>query len=147
MKFPFVKTLILTLTLSLLPFGVMAGSDIVIIVNAKSPVKSIKVSELEDFFTKKIRHWSNGDTVRFFDHRDDNEGRKLFLKKFINKTPREIDLYWIGEKIYTGNIAPIKVTSDSMMTSMVSRFPGGIGYVSKNYKLPKTVKSIEVKKD
>ena len=125
----------------------MARSDIVIIVNGKSPVKSIKASELEDFFTKKIRHWSNGDTVRFFDHRDDNESRNIFLKKFINKTSREIDLYWIGEKIYTGNIAPIKVSSDPMMASMVSRFPGGIGYVSKNYKLPKTVKSIEVKKD
>lgn len=135
------------LTLSLLPIGVMAAADIVVIVNEKNPVTTLKISELEDFFMKRNRLWSNGDAVRFFDHRDENENRKIFLKKFVKKTSREVELYWIGEKIYTGNIAPIQITSDSMMSSMVSRFPGGIGYVSSKYKLPKNVKSIEIKKD
>lgn len=135
------------LALLLLPISVMAASDIVVIVNEKNPVKSLKISELEDFFMKRNRQWPNGDAVRFFDHRDENENRKIFLKKFVKKTSREVELYWIGEKIYTGNIAPIQITSDSMMTSMVSRFPGGIGYVSSKYKLPKNVKSIEIKKD
>lgn len=131
----------------LLSVSVMAASDIVVIVNAKNPVTSIKNSELEDYFMKRTRNWGNGDTVRFFDYRDENANRKVFLKKFVQKTSREVELYWIGEKIYTGNIAPIQITSDSMMTSMVSRFPGGIGYVSSKYKIPKTVKIIEIKKD
>lgn len=134
----------LTLLLSL---HAMAASDIVVIVNEKNPVSSIKSSELVDFFMKRTRNWSNGDTVRFFDYRDENVNRKVFLKKFVQKTSREVELYWIGEKIYTGNIAPIQITSDSMMTSMVSRFPGGIGYVSNKYKIPKNVKIIEIKKD
>lgn len=134
----------LTLLLSL---HAMAASDIVVIVNEKNPVSSIKSSELVDFFMKRTRNWSNGDTVRFFDYRDENVNRKVFLKKFVQKTSREVELYWIGEKIYTGNIAPIQITSDSMMTSMVSRFPGGIGYVSSKYKIPKNVKIIEIKKD
>lgn len=125
----------------------MAANDIAVIVNEKNPVTSIKISELEDFFMKRSRLWPNADTVRFFDHRDENENRKIFLKKFVKKTSREVELFWIGEKIYTGNIAPIQVTSDSMMAAMVSRFPGGIGYVSKKYKLPKTVKPLEIKKD
>lgn len=135
------------LTLSLLPTGAMAAGNIVVIVNGKNPVTTLKISELEDFFMKRNRLWSNGDAVRFFDHRDENENRKIFLKKFVKRTSREVELYWIGEKIYTGNIAPIQITSDSMMSSMVSRFPGGIGYVSSKYKLPKNVKSIEIKKD
>ncbi len=134
----------LTLLLSL---HAMAASDIVVIVNEKNPVSSIKSSELVDFFMKRTRNWPNGDTVRFFDYRDENVNRKVFLKKFVQKTSREVELYWIGEKIYTGNIAPIQITSDSMMTSMVSRFPGGIGYVSSKYKVPKNVKIIEIKKD
>ena len=125
----------------------MASSDIVIIVNEKNNISSIKISELEDFFMKKTRHWPNGNNVRFFDHRDENENRKIFLEKFVQKTSRELELYWIGEKIYTGNVAPIKITSDSMMSSMVSRFPGGIGYVSSKFKIPKAVKIIEIKKD
>ena len=125
----------------------MAAADIVVIVNEKNPATSITATQLEDYFMKRSRQWPNGDTIRFFDQRDENESRKIFLKKFVNKTSREIELYWIGEKIYTGNIAPIQITSDSMMTSMVSRFPGGIGFVSSKFKLPKTVKRLEIKKD
>ena len=146
MKYQFVKTLILILTLSL-SFSAKAASDIVVIVNEKNNISSIKISELEDYFMKRTRIWPNGYTVRFFDHRDENINRKIFLKKFLQKTSREVELYWIGEKIYTGNVAPIQITSDSMMTSMVSRFPGGIGYVSSKYKIPKTVKIIDIKKD
>lgn len=146
MKFPFFKKLILTITL-LLSSITTASSNIVVIVNEKNPVSSIKKSELEDFFMKRTRNWPNGDVIRFFDHRDENINRKIFLESFVEKTSREIELYWIGEKIYSGNVAPIKITSDSMMTRMVSRFPGGIGYVSSKYKIPKTVKIIEIKKD
>jgi ABC-type phosphate transport system substrate-binding protein len=148
-KFPFVKNLILTLSLSLslIPIGARATSDIVVIVNQKNPVTAIMASELEDYFMKRNRMWPNGTAVRFFDQRDENETRKIFLKKFVKKTSREIELYWIGEKIYTGNIAPIQITSDSMVTSMVSRFPGGIGYVSSKYKIPKNIKTIVIKKD
>lgn len=147
MKFQFLKSLIITIFVTLIPISVRAASDIVVIVNEKNELTSIKVSELDNFFMKKTRVWPNMDVVRFFDHRDENSNRKLFLKKYVEKTSREIELYWIGEKIYTGNIAPIQITSDSMMVAMVSRFPGGIGYVSKSFKLPKTVKAIKIVKD
>lgn len=147
MKFQFLKSLLLALALTLIPLSSKAASDIVVIVNEKNPLSSIKISELDNFFMKKTRVWPNMDVVRIFDHRDENPNRKLFLKKYVEKTSREIELYWIGEKIYTGNIAPIQITSDSMMVAMVSRFPGGIGYVSKSFKLPKTVKTIKIIKD
>ena len=143
----FLKSLILTLVVTLIPVSSRAASDITVIVNVKNNITSIKESELVDFFMKKTRVWPNLDVVRFFDHRDENPNRKIFLKKFIQKTSREVELYWIGEKIYTGNIAPIQITSDSMMVTMVSRFPGGIGYVSKSYPLPKDVKKIDIVKD
>ena len=146
MKYQLIKILTLILTLSLC-VGAIADDYIVVIVNEKNKASSISINKLEDFFMKRTRKWPNGDAVRFFDHRDENVNRKFFLEKFVQKTSREVELYWIGEKIYTGNVAPIKITSDSMMTSMVSRFPGGIGYVSSKYKIPKTVKIIEIKKD
>ncbi|MBY0413692.1 MAG: hypothetical protein K2Q18_05985 [Bdellovibrionales bacterium] len=146
MKFSQCKTLILSLVLTLFCLRAYAF-DLDIIVNEKNTLTSITVSELQNYFTKKSRTWPNGDAVRFFDQRDDNESRKLFLSKFIKKTPREVELYWIGEKIYTGNIAPIQISSDSMMVSMVSRFPGGIGYVDSKATLKKTVKKITVKPD
>lgn len=124
-----------------------ASQSIDVIVNAQNSVTSIKRSELNDYFMKRERKWPNGDAVRFYDFRDENLSRVVFLKNVVQKTSREIELFWIGEKIYTGNIAPIQVTTDSMMTSMVSRFPGGIGYVNSKIKLPKTVKRIKLVQD
>ncbi len=123
------------------------ADDIVFIVNQKNPLTKIGQKELLGYFMKKDRTWPDGTAVRFFDHRDDNKSRDVFLKKFVGKTLREVELYWIGEKIYTGHIAPIQITSDSMMARMVGRFPGGVGYVSKKFRLPKDVKYIEVVKE
>jgi hypothetical protein len=124
--------------------NVFAAYDIDIIVNQQNPATSIKSSEIVDYFMKIKRKWPNGDAVRFFDFRDENKSRVIFLNKFLKKTSREIELYWIGEKIYTGNIAPIQVSTDAMMTLMVSRFPGGIGYVSTKQILPLTVKRLKI---
>ncbi|AUN99136.1 hypothetical protein C0V70_13700 [Bacteriovorax stolpii] len=145
MKFPFVKTLIFILVLAFSSSLAFSAESVVLIVSQKNPLDSLTTKELQDYFMKKDRTWPNGNAVRFFDHRDDNKNRKAFLDKYIKKTSREVELYWIGEKIYTGHIAPIQITSDSMMVKMVSRFPGGIGYVSKKFPLPKTVKIITVK--
>lgn len=145
MKFPFLKTLIFILVLAFSSSLAFSAENVVLIVSQKNPLDSLTTKELQDYFMKKDRTWPNGNAVRFFDHRDDNKIRKVFLDKYIKKTSREVELYWIGEKIYTGHIAPIQITSDSMMVKMVSRFPGGIGYVSKKFPLPKTVKIITVK--
>ena len=142
MRFTTVKNLMF-MYIILFSINVM-GADVTVIVNAKNPITSLTKEELNNYFIKIVRTWPDGDAIRFFDHRDENVNRKLFLKKYIGKNSREIELYWIGEKIYTGNIAPIQVTSDSMMASMVARFKGGLGYVSSNFKIPKSVKRIIV---
>lgn len=125
----------------------LATSQIVIITNIKNSESRISQKDIEDFFMKKKRFWPNGEAVRFFDHREENKSREIFLKNFIKKNSREVELYWIGEKIYTGNIAPIQISSDAMMMAMVSRFDGGIGYVSSDFPLNKKVKRLEIEKD
>ncbi len=141
----FIKFFIAALLFSAAGSWAFSAENVVVIVNQKNAESSISEKKLQDYFMKKDRIWPSGDAVRFFDHRDDNKNRQAFLDKYIQKTSREVELYWIGEKIYSGHIAPIQITSDSMMAKMVSRFPGGIGFVSKKFKLPKTVKAISVK--
>lgn len=135
---------LLLLLLILLSYQTHAALSIDLIVNADNPAESITAAEVTSYFMKKERKWPNGDAVRFFDYRDENEARAAFLKTYINKTSREIELFWIGEKIYTGNIAPIQISSDSMMIAMVARFPGGIGYISKSAPITKQVKRLKV---
>jgi ABC-type phosphate transport system substrate-binding protein len=125
----------------------LKANEVFVIVNEQNPVGEISVQQLQNFFLKKNREWSNGQAVRFFDRRDDSPERLIFLKDVIHKSTREVELYWIGQKLYSGNTAPIQVSTDSMMASMVSRFPGAIGYVSPGFQGAPGVKKLLIKKD
>lgn len=85
--------------------------------------------------------------MRFFDMNDENEERKIFLKNVLNKSSRDIELYWIGQKLYSGNSAPLQMSTDAMMAGVVSRFPGAIGYVSSSFSLSPGVKKVILRRD
>jgi ABC-type phosphate transport system substrate-binding protein len=122
-----------------------SARSIKIIVNENNPYTEISLEQLRDFYLKKSKEWPNGTPVRFFDRGEDTAERRHFLREFMKRTQRDLELYWIGQKLYTGHSAPTQVTSDNMAASLVSRFPGGIGYVSTEFPGSAGVKVIEVK--
>ncbi len=140
------KTLLISL-MFLCFTGTAFAEDVTFIVNEQNTTSELSLNQIQNYFLKKSREWPNGDAVRFFDRRDDSVERKAFLKSYLKKSTREIELFWIGQKLYSGNSAPIQVSTDSMMVSMVSRFPGAIGYVSSQYQGAPGVKKLIVKKD
>lgn len=123
------------------------ADDFVIIVNEKNPVSEISSTSLAHFYLKETRQWPNGLPVRFFDQKDEAEVKKSFLNSVLKKSTREVELFWIGQKLYTGSRAPLQIGSDSMMAQMVSRFPGAVGYVSPSFPGAPGVKKVELKKD
>ncbi len=127
----------------LFPFYALAG-DIAVIVNERNPVERLHASEVTDYFLRKRRHWPDGTPLRFFDRHDEAAERAVFLRDIVGKTPREMELFWIGQKLYTGLSAPTQVGSDSMVASLVARFPGAIGYVSAGFPGRKGVKVVPV---
>lgn len=132
----------------LLFFSLSALSEeLVIIVNEKNPQTEITTSRLAHYYFKENRQWPNGQPVRFFDQKDDSEIRKIFLQKVLKKTSREVELFWIGQKLYTGNRAPLQLGTDSMVAAMVARFPGAVGYVSSTFTGANGVKKIELSKE
>lgn len=120
------------------------GQKIIFIVNSSNTVSRISHDQLQDFYFKRNRTWPNGLPIRFFDRTDGTEVRKLFLDNILKKTSRQVDQFWIGQKLYTGDSAPTKISTNSLMINLVSRFPGGIGYLSEETVLPDGVKVIEV---
>jgi ABC-type phosphate transport system substrate-binding protein len=140
MKLIFILTLLLMTQFA-------SAEEFIVIVNDKNPVNEISASTLAHFFLKETNQWSNGTPVRFFDQREDSELHRFFLNDILKKSPRELELYWIGQKLYTGSRAPLQLGTDTMMSSMVSRFPGAIGYVSPTFTGAPGVKKIELKKD
>lgn len=128
----------------ILMVSVARAEGIALIVNSQNPVSTLSRNIVSDFFLKKAKYWSDGMPVRFFDKTEGSIGRKLFLDAIIKKSSRDVEIYWIGQKLYSGHSAPTQVSSDSMIEIMVSKFPGAIGYVSESYQLTRPVKKIPV---
>lgn len=139
------KKLLLSLIL-LFNFSLQA-EEIVMIVNEQNPINELSLVQVQNYFLKRTREWPNGQVVRFFDRREGSEERKIFLRDLLKKSSRDVELYWIGQKLYSGNTAPLQVSTDSMMASMISRFPGAIGYVSSSFQGAPGVRKVALRKD
>ena len=138
------KTLLILLTF-FLSLNAFAQKGLIIIVNANNPVQKLTTFQISEMFLKKSRNWQDGNPIRFFDRNDDTPERKAFLTYIMKRTARDLDQYWIGQKLYTGNSAPVQLASDSMTISLVSRFPGAISYISPDSFIEnKGIKKIEI---
>jgi ABC-type phosphate transport system substrate-binding protein len=119
------------------------AEDFILVVNAENPVTRLTANELASIYLKKRRDWPDGTSVRFIDRREGTGLRASFLS-FIGKSGRDVELYWIGEKLYSGNAAPLQVDSDASVVSLISSLKGGIGYISSGFQVGNGVKKIEV---
>ena len=135
-------TLLILLLMLLRP--AQADEPIEFIVNSANPASELSSIDIVDYYLKKRRNWSNGNGVRFIDRLDDSSERSVFLKNFIKRSSRDVELYWIGQKIATGNSSPLQAPSDLAVEILVSRFPGAIGYVSGSFPTGSSVKKIKI---
>lgn len=135
---------LLLLSLFLLMSSAHAGG-IKFITDGDNPISSLTPEQIRDFYLKKNKQWPNGNSVRFFDRDDESDERKIFLREVLKRSQREVETFWIGQKLYTGHSAPTQVNSDSLMAALVNKIPGSLGYVSESFTTPKGIKIIELK--
>lgn len=124
----------------------LAQSEVVFIVNSENPTEKLTMAEVRDYYFKRKRRWSNGVSVRFID-RTAGPLREEFLKKYVNKSASDVELFWIGQKLYSGDSAPLKEASGSTTMSFVGSLKGAIGYVDQDTVLRKNVKVIKVESE
>ncbi len=120
------------------------AQKIVVITNIANPLNQISKDQLQDFYFKRNRTWPGGEAVRFFDRADNSPIRNVFLRNYIEKSSRQVDQFWIGQKFNTGDSAPTQISSDTLSMNLVSRFPGGICYVQEGITLTKDVKIMTI---
>ena len=122
----------------------LADSGIVFIINNDNPTAKISMTEVSDFYYKRKRNWDDGENVRFID-RTSGPLRDFFLQKYLRKSASDIDLFWIGQKLYKGDSAPLRESSDATTVQFVSSLKGAIGYISPSTNLnSKNVKIITI---
>lgn len=107
-------------------------------------MNSLTRAQIRDLYFKKNRQWPNRAAVRFFDRSESSEPHDIFVREILQRTPRQVDRYWIEQKFKSGDSAPSSVESDRILLDLVSRFPGSISYLPDDVPLTKTVKAIEV---
>src|ERR1700740_3122882 len=105
------------------------AEDIVFVVNTQNPVSHLSISDIRNYYFKRKRQWPNDVSVRFIDRGAGSAIRDVFLKSYLKKTGSDVELFWIGQKLYTGDSAPLKESSDDMTLQFVAAFKGAIGYV------------------
>lgn len=139
------KKIALITLLLLSSLSTAANESLMFIVNGQNPVTQLTAEELRNFYFKKKRRWPDDTSVRFIDRSPGSPLRDAFLRNYLRKTGSDVELYWIGQKLYTGDSAPLKEASDEMTMQFVSAFKGAIGYVSTGANLgTKNVKAIKV---
>lgn len=135
--------LIIIVIMLALQLALAQSSNVVFIVNTENHTEKITLPELRDFYFKRKRRWNNGESVRFMD-RTSGPLRDTFLKKYIMKSNSDVELFWITQKLYLGDSAPLKESSDITTMNFVASLKGGIGYVSEATVLRKNVKVLKV---
>lgn len=123
------------------------AENVIFIVNEKNGIDKLSKDQVNAYYFKKVRNWPDGNPVRFFDRTPESAERTIFLSEFLKKSPRDLEEFWIGQKLYTGNSAPSQLSSDNLMKSMVIRFPGAIGYVGPNFPITEGIKKIKITED
>jgi hypothetical protein len=122
-----------------------ADESILFVVNQANGQSEISVTDLEDYYFKRKLRWPDGTKVQFIDQKDGSPRKEIFLR-LLGQSQRDLDLFWIGEKNFSGSSAPLKVPNDSMVISTVGSLLGAIGYVSGDRTELGKTKQILVKK-
>jgi ABC-type phosphate transport system substrate-binding protein len=118
--------------LLLSPMQSFAGGprvDIVVIANKAVGVAKISRDELRPIFQTKKNTWPDGTPARPINLPDTNILRRAFDSAVLGLDPDRVARYWIDRKIRGGDRPPPTASSSALIVKLVSKTPGGLGYV------------------
>lgn len=106
----------------------IASAEVVVIVNAASPISSATADDVAQVFLGK-RSEIGGTTVVAVDQSEGNPSRAVFYDKVVEKSPSQLNAYW-SRLIFTGKgNLPRQVGSDAEVAEAVADNEDAIGYV------------------
>lgn len=108
--------------------GHVHAKDIVVIVNAKSPLGGkITAEKLKEIYTGKVKF--EGKTKLVPADSKDSATQKAFLDKFIGMSAGAYKSNWVKKMFAQGGMAPKSIENAGGMVKHVSENAGGIGYL------------------
>jgi ABC-type phosphate transport system substrate-binding protein len=124
----YIVTGMLVLGLSAAP----AMADVVAVVSAKSPIRALSKSELENIFLGKASRFPDGTTAAPIDQAEGSSARSQFYDKIVGKSEAQMKSYW-SKIIFTGRgQPPPTVSNDSEVKKRIAGNPAAIGYIDRS---------------
>ncbi len=107
-----------------------AFADVVVIVNAANPVRSMSAEEVAALYLARSRTFSSGEFALVFDQPRDSALRKRFFKLVANMEIGQVNTYWSRLMFSGQEMPPQPLPGEQAVIDIVRRNPGAIGYVS-----------------
>jgi ABC-type phosphate transport system substrate-binding protein len=108
------------------------GTEVVVVVSAKSSVKSLTAEQTTRIFLGKVVAFPNGQAVMPIDQPEGSAVRDEFYSKVARKNSSQLTAYW-AKVIFTGDGRPPKLLPDSIaVRKAIAANPNAIGYIEKS---------------
>jgi ABC-type phosphate transport system substrate-binding protein len=128
----FRNRLILPLLLVVATYAASAHADVVVVVSAKSSIKSLTAEQVTKIFLGKVVTFPDGKTALPIDQPEGNAVRDEFYTKVAHKSPSQLTAYW-AKIIFTGDGRPPKRLADNLaVRKAIASNPNAIGYIDKS---------------
>jgi ABC-type phosphate transport system substrate-binding protein len=114
-----------------MPNGV-ALADVVVVVSAKSPVKSLTANQVLDIFLGRSGRFPNGGRAVPIDQQEGVAARNEFYTKLSGKSGAQLKAYW-SKIIFTGRGQPPTAVADGYdVKRTLAANPSAIGYIDQS---------------
>jgi len=121
--------LMLSLALSVTLWVMPCNADLVVVVSADNPTRTLDRSQLADLYLGRRDRFPDGETAVPVDLRENSAAYARFYERHLEQTPAQIRAHW-SRLIFTGRGRPPRTVTDGRaMADTIASNPRFIGYL------------------
>jgi hypothetical protein len=135
----------LALALPALPLERAGAAALVLvpIVAINSPLTDITLGTLRRVFSSEPVSGPGGLRLVGFNQPAGSRAREVFDRAVLGLDPDQAARYWVDQRIRGGARPPRQVNSVALLRQVISRFPGGVGYLAPS-ELDQSVRALTI---
>jgi ABC-type phosphate transport system substrate-binding protein len=112
--------------------GAACRAEVVVIVSARNPVKTLSGEQAADLFLGKSADFPNGLHAVPIDQNEGSPVRDAFYLKTSGKAPAQMKAHW-ARMLFTGRgQPPVESGDNAAIKRLVAENPNLIGYIERN---------------
>ncbi len=121
-----------TLLVGVFGFLMVSGvclAELVVVVNPQNPTDSISKKELSNIFKQRQKSWKSGGIIDVLNLPKDDPLREGFSEKILDKSPSEMEKYYLKRALSGKGQPPRTVQSSVDVKSSIGKNVKAIGYM------------------